>query len=413
MNISNALADDLRIRMNESVAPARRMRRITFVASGFGCGGIQRAVASIANGLADRGHEISLVTLFGPEHDFFPAPAHVRRISLGRRIAESTPVYAMPAKLAARAREWRAAIRATEPEVVIAHAPHVNVQTLLACPDYPTIVTEHGDVRWRMDERGAWLWRKALWYAMRRLVYDRARKVVSVSRAVDANVRWVAPARRVVIHNPLTCPPSSGTVTLPRNADPDRPWLISVGRLAHAKGFDLLLRAFASVASAFPDWQLIIVGDGTLRMSLEAQAKPLGEQVVFAGAIREPLPLVRRSQWFVTASRYEGFPIAPGEALLCGVPVIATDCPSRPRRFLEALAPPGGIRELLAEDRGAVLVPTENVGALSAALERCMSDQRLRNRLATEARAATERFSLERVINEWESVIQEVARGTP
>lgn len=413
MNISNTLADDLRVRMNGNVVDSRRTHRITFVASGLGCGGIQRAVVSVSSGLAERGHEVSLVTLFGPEHDFFPPPARVRRVSLDRSIAHSTPALALPSKLAARSRELREAIMATEPEVVIAHAPHINVQTLLACPDYPTIVTEHGDVRLRTDEQGPWLWRKGLWYGMRRLVYDRASKVVSVSRAVDANVRWVTPARRVVIHNPLTCSAPRSAVTLPRHADPERPWLISVGRLAHAKGFDLLLRAFASVARAFPDWQLIIVGDGALRTSLEEQAKPLREQVVLAGAIRDPLPLVRRSQWFVTASRYEGFPIAPGEALLCGVPVIATECPSRPRRAFERAAPPGGIRELLAQDRGAVLVPTEDVRALSAALERCMSDPRLRKRLAAEAPAVAERFSLERVMNEWESAIQEVASRMP
>jgi GalNAc-alpha-(1->4)-GalNAc-alpha-(1->3)-diNAcBac-PP-undecaprenol alpha-1,4-N-acetyl-D-galactosaminyltransferase len=111
------------------------------------------------------------------------------------------------------------------------------------------------------------------------------------------------------------------------------------------------------------------------------------------------------------ASRYEGFPIAHGEALLCGVPVIATDCPSRPRRWFETHPPPGGIRELLRERSGSILVPPEDPATLAEVMARCMSDGILRARLANETRQAAERFSLPSVLHKWETLFAEVVSG--
>jgi glycosyltransferase involved in cell wall biosynthesis len=313
----------------------------------------------------------------------------------------------------ARLHALRDAIRETQPDVVIAHAPHINVQTLLAYRDCPVIVAEHGDVALNAVTRGTGSsglgqWRKALWYRLRRFTYGRAARVVSVSSAVDRNVSWVGSAHRLLIHDPLTLQHDRAAEALPIGVDPNRPWLISVGRLAYAKGFDVLLSAFAQIASRFPDWQLVIVGDGELRSELENQAKPLGEQVIFTGALANPSSLLKRARWFAMASRYEGFPIAHGEALLCGIPVIATDCPSRPKRRFESRPPAGGIRELMADGKGGVLVPNDDPSAFAAALARCMSDGLLRARCASEAKALAERFSLSRVVDEWEKLIGEV-----
>ncbi|HJR55827.1 MAG TPA: glycosyltransferase, partial [Rhizomicrobium sp.] len=71
------------------------------------------------------------------------------------------------------------------------------------------------------------------------------------------------------------------------------------------------------------------------------------------GFCANPFALMARAGAFVLSSRWEGFPNALVEAMACGAPVIATDCPSGPREILEGAAP---------------LVPVDDVDAMAAAL---------------------------------------------
>ena len=108
-----------------------------------------------------------------------------------------------------------------------------------------------------------------------------------------------------------------------------RPALVSVGRLATQKGYDLLLPALARLRARHPEAHLTVLGDGPDRPRLEQLARELGvtSMVTFAGFSSSPLPTVRAADLFVLASRYEGFPNAALEALACGTPVVLTDCP--------------------------------------------------------------------------------------
>jgi len=374
--------------------------RITFVTDGLRCGGVERAALALVQGLKERGYSLSLVTLSSPANDFFSLPPDVPRLALKSATERAMTLLDAPTRAPARIERLRTLIEATNPDLVVAHAPQVNVPTLLAARSdrYPVIVTEHGDVAPRR-------WRKWLWYRLRRTTYARAAHVVSVSEAVDRNVAWLPPQRRAVIHNPfriarldVTSPPRSS----------QRPTIVSVGRLVHAKGHDVLLRAFERIACRFPQWQLRIVGEGELRPALQRQAATLADQVLFTGALRDPIPVLAGAQLFAMASRYEGFPMAHGEALMCGIPVIATDCPSRPRRGWLARPEPGGVRELVRHGLDGLLVPPENPDAFADALATCMSDEDLRARMAREARLGIQRFSLDKALDRWEEVFRKV-----
>jgi glycosyltransferase involved in cell wall biosynthesis len=376
------------------------------------CGGVQRAVVSLAGGLQARGHRVAVLTFAAAETDFFRLPQHVVRTSLGVRRGGPTPVLQqLPAALA-RLQALRAAIDATEPDVVISHAAQINVPTLLALRGraIPVIVTEHGDVPVRQDRAGPWLWKKWLWYRLRRLCYPCAFKVVSVSAAIDRSFAWLPADRRSVIHNPfaplVAQPMPSG---LPQGLAPDRPWIASMGRLSYAKGFDVLLAAFAQIAARFPQWQLLIIGDGELRGQLQRQAGELiaNDQIVFAGALAEPFALLQQAQFFAMASRYEGFPMAHGEALACGLPVIATDCPSRPLQRGERGTVAGGVRELVRDSVDGVLVPSEDPAALAHAMAELIENPDKRQRLAQQAAPGIARFSCTRILDEWERLLEQ------
>jgi GalNAc-alpha-(1->4)-GalNAc-alpha-(1->3)-diNAcBac-PP-undecaprenol alpha-1,4-N-acetyl-D-galactosaminyltransferase len=413
------------MRRCSSVKPGRRrMRpihkfdrpaRLTLVTSDLRCGGVQRAVVSLAGGLQARGHRISVLSFVPAETDFFRLPQTIVRSSLGTRMGVPTPLLQLPPTTLARLKALRAAIDATEPDVVISHAAQINVSTLLALRGraVPVIVTEHGDVPVRQNTAQPWQWKKWLWYRLRRLCYPSAFKVVSVSAAIDRNFAWLPNDRRSIIHNPF--PPLAMQpmpVRLPRGLAADRPWIASMGRLSYAKGFDVLLAAFARIAAPFPEWQLVIIGDGELHGQLHRQAGELiaNDRVVFAGALTEPFGLLQQAEFFVMASRYEGFPMAHGEALACGLPVIATDCPSRPLRRGERGNVAGGVRELVRDGVDGLLVPCEDSAALASAMADLIENTDKRQRLARQAAPGIARFSCAKIVDDWEQLLEQ-ARG--
>lgn len=135
-----------------------------------------------------------------------------------------------------------------------------------------------------------------------------------------------------------------------------QPTIVGVGRLAHEKGFDTLLRAHALARRKIAH-ELVLVGDGRERASLERLTAELGidDSVTFAGYQANPYPWIAAADLVCLPSRHEASPLIVPEALVLRRPVVATDCP-------------GGTRESLADGRFGRLVPCEDPEALADAL---------------------------------------------
>ena len=163
--------------------------------------------------------------------------------------------------------------------------------------------------------------------------------------------------------------------------------VVAAGRLHPAKGFDVLIDA---VRTAVRDYghgrlSLIILGAGQDRSRLERQIREtqLEKHVRLAGFQKNPLSFYRRSDLFVLSSRYEGMPNVLVEAMLCGVPVLSTDCASGPE-------------EILQQGRFGRLVPVEDSSALAAAINDAIRNYPQWQQRVSEAREyIVERYSVE------------------
>jgi glycosyltransferase involved in cell wall biosynthesis len=187
-------------------------------------------------------------------------------------------------------------------------------------------------------------------------------------------------------------------------ARPDHPidgcWrLLSVARLEPQKNLAALIEAFAALAPHFPDWQLRIVGEGSLRTELQQLTDRHGirPRVGFAGAIDDIDAEYAAAHLFCLASRWEGFPNAMAEAMAHGLPVIGFDgCPG-----VNALVAPG-VDGLLAPGNG-------DVTSLTDALRRLMNDARSRQSMGQNAARIANRFDATEITLQWERVIAEAA----
>lgn len=168
--------------------------------------------------------------------------------------------------------------------------------------------------------------------------------------------------------------------------------VLAVGRLHEQKGFDMLLQAWDEVQST-KDWTLRIVGEGPKRTELEAQMKSLKLQhVTFAGRATDVAKEYADASLFVLSSRYEGLPLALIEAMWCGVPCIAFDCPQGPA-------------ELLADGRG-WLVPANDVEKLAEKILYVIAHPDEAQERATKAQAyAQATYSEEVIMPRWENVM--------
>lgn len=364
--------------------------KITLVISALGCGGAERVLVSMAKGFIQRGHNVTVITLSEKNSDFYELPVGSNRIALGLLSNSEGIIEAISSNIE-RITVLRKAVRSSNPDVVISFLRITNITSILALlgTKYPLIVTEHNDAR--VFSYGT------LWETLRRLSYPFCSCVVSVSKGVDLGFASLPKSKRAVIYNPIMVEDDGQTDELPPEVNPQKKWLVSMGRLTEQKGFDLLLQAFAKIAPQYPDWQLLILGKGELREQL-SQIKDdldLSGQVVFTGALSNPFAVLKQSKIFVMASRNEGFPMAHGEALASGLPVVCTDCPSGPG-------------EMVRQGIDGLLVPNEDIDALGAAMKSLMSDESQRQKLAAKAPEVLERFGLDAITAEWEILINKL-----
>lgn len=367
--------------------------KILFLIHSLSMGGAERVTVNLANHWAEKGWTITIATLTNREGDFYPLHPSVARIGLDVA-GESPRMLSALAHNVARLRAVRRLLYAQRPDVAIGMMTTANV--LLALASVGLGVPVIGSERIHPPALPV----GASWEALRRWTYGR---LAALTALTDASAEWLTRntrARRIaVIPNAVPWPfPAGEPLVQPQSfLSADRRVLLAVGRLNRQKGFDLLLPAFAALAARFPDWDLVILGEGSERPALERLVRELGleHRALLPGRAGNVADWYLRADLYVMSSRFEGFPNTLAEAMAHGVPVVSFDCETGPS-------------DIIRHEVDGLLVPPEDVEGLSSALSRLMSDDVLRQKLASRAVEARERFSIFRIAEMWEELFKEL-----
>jgi glycosyltransferase involved in cell wall biosynthesis len=162
-----------------------------------------------------------------------------------------------------------------------------------------------------------------------------------------------------------------------------------VGRLTEAKALHYLIEAVAGLRHKYPRLRLLLVGDGPLRPALQAVSQRLGcaEAVDFLGERDDVADLLPTFDVYAMSSRWEGVGRAMTEAMLAGLPVVATDV--------------GGVGELVIDGRTGLVRPPGDPGALATAIDLVISDRDLALGLGTAGRErARELMGADRMVDD-------------
>ena len=385
-------------------------------------GGAERVMLYIVPGLVRLGYRIDLVVCRAQGHLRGRLPPEARLVELKRssilagrlNVLASDPrgfgVLARPMLFPLKtvwALRYGPALRGylerETPDILLSGGQYFNLVALWARrrARVPTrvVITEHTVLTPNIEARPGH-WRHQYRPPLLRRTYPWADAVVSVSRGVGddlAKITGLARARIRTIYNPVVTPDLAALAQAPL----EHPWLtgegppvlLAAGRLVSEKDFPTLLRAFARVRKA-RDARLIILGSGTkLGATLDDLIRSLGiaEQVAFEGWVENPFAYMSRASVFVLSSLYEGLGNVLIEAMACGCPVVATDCP-------------GGPPEILEQGRYGPLVPIGDDAAMAeailAVLDQPIDDQTLKHR--------ADDFTVARAVAQYHEVFQTV-----
>ncbi|HZL37602.1 MAG TPA: glycosyltransferase [Tepidisphaeraceae bacterium] len=350
--------------------------------------GAERIVAHLGRRVPGHGFSTSVICL------------EDEQAMIGRELAESgvqvTGLHVGRRRTLRCAAALRAALPRDRPLIVHAHLFHANLASRLAVAGMPaaakqgirTLSTVH------VVERRFRPWQ----FILDRLTAPHAAAEVCVSRAVARfqQKRTGLPATFFpVIENGIDLARFTRPQR-PRPQDPDRPHVVSVGRLGRQKDFPTLLRAWQAVNRAMPGARLTIAGEGPERKSLSVLSGSLRlRNVSMPGFVTDIPALLHDADLYVQPSAWEGFGLAVAEAMACGLPVIVSDCDSLP--------------DLVEGGKSGVVVPRGQPAALADAILSLLHNTLGAEKLAQAAHEqAITRFSVDRMVSDYARLYREL-----
>lgn len=357
--------------------------KIFIVCNSLGAGGAERVGVNLANGFANHGHEVYIITdIF--QDAAYPVDEKVRVLPMTISKCGKMKKYMQTL------RNIRSYAKTNRPDVVIGMMHLASFLPLIALlgMHIPVVLTIHHaltSVGYKISLRTKIIDRiSPMFYAH-----------TTILTQIDKEILKRYTRKLSVMPNPLTF------AIQPTSGEYKEKIVLAAGRVDdwHYKGFDILMQAWNQLASKYPEWKLVLAGKGSeetiqfLKSFLtDATAR---ENAVFLGYCKDMLGLYSKASIYALSSRSEGLPMVLIEAMSQGcAPVAAANM--------------GRTAEIITSEKEGLICEAENVDDLAEKLEKLITDDKLRYDIQCHAVERAKFYSTDNIIDKWENVFGEM-----
>ncbi|MEO8584309.1 MAG: glycosyltransferase [Flavitalea sp.] len=361
-------------------------KKIAFLSPSIGAGGAERVICTLANEFHYRDYEVIIICLNPGEKPLYHLEKEVKVISListerkdsfFNRIRFGVVTFFSLIHT----------LKKESPSILFAFQTSANFWGGIVCSllRIPYTVSE------RTSPKRTIYAKSGMMQIILSILYNKARAVIApatgILESIKQNSHFKSLNNLQLIRNFV----QPFNIFKEEKVHPNK-FVLGAGRLEFVKGFDRLIDSFALLKTTGVD--LLIVGNGTERISLENRITALGLQkkVFLVGEVANIQDYYKQCEIFVLPSRNEGYPNALIEAMSIGIPCIAMDCEFGPA-------------EIINDGENGFLVKDGNLSVLSGLMDKLLTCDHLRFKIAAAAINILVSNSYQTIVNEWHSLI--------
>lgn len=351
------------------------MKKVIFIIPCIGSGGAERVVVNLCNELSKREYEVGIITLLSNEEQY-QLSRMVKHYYLGE--TSSSKII----RVFQRFTRLRKLVKRIKPDVVIAFDRNYGITSCLGLK-CRIIGSERNDPYSNMKKNSPqkifrdWLYRKA-------------DIIVFQTEYAKKYFGHEIQLKSVIIPNPVN------TSYLPTPYTGARkPQIVTACRLTEQKNLPMMIEAFASFNKLYPEYSLVIFGEGHLLDKLKryAEIMGVGKKVFFPGYVKDLHERINSATMYVSSSDYEGISNSMLEAMAIGLPVICTDCPA------------GGAAMVIQNGINGYLIPVKQPDAMMRAMCKVVEEKSHTLAISHKAVEVRKKYSIQEITDKWEKVL--------
>ncbi|MBD5546111.1 MAG: glycosyltransferase family 4 protein [Lachnospiraceae bacterium] len=349
-------------------------------------GGAERVLVNLADYFAGKGYLVTMVTQYQKE-DEYPLNEKVKRVISDITKEETTGSRII--NFVRRFRKLRNIWKSEKPDLILSFIGKNNMMAILTSRflNIPVAVSVRAEPA--MEYYNAWM------RFMARHLFAKTAGVILQTRQCFAFFPKKVRDKAVILKNPV-----SSSFFRERYEGEREKTIVAVGRIDENKNHEMLIKAFTGIAEEFPEYKLIIYGEGDCREKLMKMAEELGyaDRILLPGSIDHVSDAIYKTRVFVLPSNSEGVPNTLIEAMLMGLTVVSTNCPC------------GGPADLIEDGVNGILIPVGDVELLTEKLQYLINNLQIADVMGAKAMQTADIYQPEKVYGAWEKFLLSICK---
>ncbi len=365
-------------------------------------GGVERVIALQVNAWVEQyNHDVVIITQADSScTSFYKLNDKVRIVYVGdliyRNIFDKMRVIRMFRKRNQRISQYKKVIKEEKPDIIISTMQgEENFFLRKIANKTPIIGINHLTLLWRKgmtEKKVRTRIRMYLTYLIHCTKWRKYNAIIALSKTDELNLQRIG-CNTYYIPNPSSFP------IIHNNKRKNNKQIIMVGRLDYLKGQDRLLKIWKNISNEFPDWKLLLIGNGEMHDTLLDLEKRYNIQnsVIHIYQSNNIQSQLASASIFAFTSRLESFGMVILEAFCCGLPVISYDCENGPR-------------DLVRSNFNGFLIPNDDEQTFTLKLRELILNSALREKMGKNAEITAQTYSINSIMDKWESLLQSLIK---